>query len=177
MITRIATRQRSNGGVNGLRFAGKSRELIASPRSPGDQIMIRVLFLATVAGGLFGLSAPAVAQDSKLKFELYKGKDDQFRWRLKAGNGAVLATAGQGYKSAADAKHGIELVQKAGSDDKAKFEIIEDAKKEHRWHLKAANGQIVASSSEGYKAKADAEKAVALIKSGAGSAEVIEVMQ
>jgi len=88
-----------------------------------------------------------------------------------------LATAGQGYKEKADAQHGIELVQKSGTDDKLKYEFTEDTKKEHRWHLKAANGQIVAASSEGYKAKADAEKAVAHIKAAAAKTEVVDVKE
>jgi len=137
--------------------------------------MFRTLSLAVLFGGFLALVAPAIAADTKMKFELYKGKDDQFRWRLKAGNGAVLATAGQGYKDKADAKHGIELIQKAGTDDKIKFDVYEDEKKEFRWRLKAANGQVVAASSEGYKAKADAEKAVASIKADGAKAEVVEV--
>src|SRR4029453_924148 len=115
--------------------------------------------LAAFALNLTGLPASA-RQDEKLKFELYQGKDDQYRWRLKAANGAVLATGGQGYKAKADAKNGIASVQKAAASDKANFEFYEDNKKEHRWRLKATNGQVIASSSEGYKAKADAEKAV-----------------
>lgn len=137
--------------------------------------MFRTLSVAAVFGGLLVLAASAPAQDAKMTFELYKGKDDQFRWRLKAGNGAVLATAGQGYKDKADAKHGIELVQKA--DDKTKFEVYEDDKKEFRWRLKAGNGQVVASSSEGYKAKADADKALASIKADAVKAGVIEIKE
>ena len=85
--------------------------------------MFRVLSTAAIVTGLLGHAAPAPAQDAKMKFELYKGKDDQFRWRLKASNGAILATAGQGYKAAADARHGIELLQKAGTDEKIKFEV------------------------------------------------------
>jgi len=134
--------------------------------------MFRVLTVAALAIGFTASTAPA--QDTKLTFELYKGKDDQFRWRLKTGNGEILATAGQGYAAAADAKQGIELLQKAGAGSKEKFEVYEDAKKEHRWRLKAANGQVVATSSEGYKAKADAEKAIASIKAGAATAEVVE---
>jgi uncharacterized protein YegP (UPF0339 family) len=38
--------------------------------------------------------------------------------------------------------------------------------------LAAPNGQIVAASSEGYKAKSDCEKAIDLIKNEAGKAEV-----
>ncbi len=41
----------------------------------------------------------------------------------------------------------------------------------------AANGQIVAASSEGYKAKAGAEKAIASIKAHAAKAEVVEVKE
>ena len=89
--------------------------------------MFRVLAAVAIVVGLSGLAAPALAQDAKMKFELYKGKDDQFRWRLKAGNGAVLATAGQGYKAAADARHGIELLQKAGTDDKVTFEVVAES--------------------------------------------------
>jgi uncharacterized protein YegP (UPF0339 family) len=39
-----------------------------------------------------------------------------------------------------------------------------------------ANGQVVASSSQGYKSKADCEKAVDLIKKGSAKAEVEEQM-
>ena len=138
-------------------------------------MIVRVACLAAFVAGLFGLTAePVRAEDPKLKFEVYKDKGGLYRWRLKAENGAVLATPGQGYKAMADAKKGVELVQKAGTDDKMKFEVYEDTKKEHRWRLKAGNGQVVASASEGYKAKADAEKAVAEIKAGAAKAEVVE---
>ena len=58
-----------------------------------------------------------------------------------------------------------------------KFEVYDDAKKEHRWRLKAGNNEIIASSSEGYKNKADAEKAVESIKTGAAKAEVTEVKE
>lgn len=139
--------------------------------------MFRSLCVLTFACGMLGLLGTAEARpdDSKLKFELYKDKADEFRWRLKAANGAVLATPGQGYKAKADAKNSIEVVKKAATDAKITFEVYEDGKKEHRWRLKAANGQIVANSSEGYKSKADAEKAAQLIKDGAPKAEVVEI--
>ncbi len=43
-----------------------------------------------------------------------------------------------------------------------------------RWRLISTNGQTIATSSQGYKAKADCEKAIGLIKSGAASATVME---
>lgn len=147
--------------------------------------MFRVLCVGALAFGFIGLASPGAGQDKKdkdkdagkLKFEWYKDKAGEFRWRLKAANGAILATAGQGYKDAADAKHGIELVQKAGGDDKMKFEVYDDAKKEHRWRLKAANGQVIATSSEGYKNKEDADKAIESIKTHAAKAEVVEAKE
>ena len=84
---------------------------------------LSVAALATFVLTLAGLSAQA-QDDAKMKFEIYKGKKEDFRWRLKAANGAVLATGGQGYKAKADAKHGIASVQKAAGDAKANFECL-----------------------------------------------------
>jgi uncharacterized protein YegP (UPF0339 family) len=122
--------------------------------------------------GTLATAAGLSAADGKLKFELYKDAKGEFRWRLKGGNGEALATSGQGYKAKADAKNAIERIRKDAGGDKLTFETYEDAKKEHRWRLKAANGQTIASSSEGYKAKADAEAAIKTVKDGAKDAEV-----
>ncbi|MGV0680476.1 YegP family protein [Mycolicibacterium fortuitum] len=45
------------------------------------------------------------------KFELYKDARGEYRFRLKAGNGEVIAT-GEGYTSKASAINGIESVQR-----------------------------------------------------------------
>jgi uncharacterized protein YegP (UPF0339 family) len=144
--------------------------------------VVRLACAAALAAGFLTLSSAAGQKDkdkeSNLKFEVYKAKNDEYRWRLKsAANNQILATAGQGYKDKADAMNSIELLKKAGTDDKLKFEMFEDEKKEHRWRLKAANNQVVASSSEGYKNKADAEKAVASIKANGAKAEVVEIKE
>jgi uncharacterized protein YegP (UPF0339 family) len=47
------------------------------------------------------------------EFELYRDEADEFRWRLRAKNGRVIATSGEGYKNKADAEHGISLVKNA----------------------------------------------------------------
>jgi uncharacterized protein YegP (UPF0339 family) len=107
----------------------------------------------------------------KLTFEVYQDTAKEYRWRLKAADGAVLATSGQGYKAKADCKNGVERIRKDAAD-KLSFEVYEDAKKEFRWRVKAPNGQVIGSSGAGYKAKADAEKAVAAIKAGAAKAAV-----
>jgi hypothetical protein len=46
------------------------------------------------------------------KFELYEDKSGEFRWRLVASNGQSIATGGEGYKTKASAKAGIESVKK-----------------------------------------------------------------
>jgi uncharacterized protein len=49
------------------------------------------------------------------KFELYKDKAGEFRFRLKAGNGETIAV-GEGYKTKASAVNGIESVKKNAVD-------------------------------------------------------------
>lgn len=45
-------------------------------------------------------------------FELYKGKDGEYRWRLKATNGQIIATGGEGYTTKAAAQNGIDAVKR-----------------------------------------------------------------
>jgi uncharacterized protein YegP (UPF0339 family) len=49
------------------------------------------------------------------KFEVYKDKAGEFRFRLKAGNGEIIAV-GEGYKTKASALSGIESVKKSAAD-------------------------------------------------------------
>ncbi|QHE73625.1 YegP family protein [Rhodococcus sp. WAY2] len=51
----------------------------------------------------------------------------------------------------------------------AKFELFKDAAGKFRFHLKAANGEIIAAS-QGYTSKAAAQTGIASIKDNAGSA-------
>ena len=46
------------------------------------------------------------------KFELYKDAKGEFRWRLIASNGQMIANGGEGYKTKESAKAGIESVKK-----------------------------------------------------------------
>lgn len=45
------------------------------------------------------------------RFELFKDKAGEYRWRLLASNGKIIATSGEGYNAKADCRHGIELVK------------------------------------------------------------------
>lgn len=49
------------------------------------------------------------------KFEIYLDKGSEYRFRLKAKNGQIIAT-GEGYKSKAGCQNGIESVKKNAPD-------------------------------------------------------------
>jgi uncharacterized protein YegP (UPF0339 family) len=50
-----------------------------------------------------------------------------------------------------------------------KFEVYKDKKGEHRWRLRHANGNILATSSEGYVAKASALKCIENVQNSASA--------
>jgi uncharacterized protein YegP (UPF0339 family) len=136
-------------------------------------VALLVALVATLGLGLGRIQGQEGAR--KLKFEIYQDQAKEYRWRLKAGNGEILATAGQGYKAKADCQKGVDRIKDEADTDKLKFETYEDKAKEFRWRCKASNGQIVASSSEGYKAKKDCEHAIDLIKKRASKATAEEL--
>ena len=51
------------------------------------------------------------------KFEVYQDKAGKFRFRLKAGNGEIIAS-GEAYETKASAKAGCEAVMSAAKDAK-----------------------------------------------------------
>ena len=61
------------------------------------------------------------ATEKHPKFEIYKDKAGEFRFRLKATNGQVIAT-GEGYTTHANCKNGVESVKK----NAVEAEIIEE---------------------------------------------------
>lgn len=46
-----------------------------------------------------------------MHFELYKDSTGDYGWRLRAGNGKIVADSGEGYRSKTDCQHGIDLVR------------------------------------------------------------------
>lgn len=50
-----------------------------------------------------------------MKFETYLDKRHEWRWRLKASNGKIIADSGEGYKQRSDCLHGIDLVRQTKS--------------------------------------------------------------
>jgi uncharacterized protein len=56
----------------------------------------------------------------------------------------------------------------------AKFELYVDKGGEFRFNLKAANGEVIASS-EGYKSKASAKNGIESVKKNAATAEISDL--
>jgi uncharacterized protein YegP (UPF0339 family) len=46
------------------------------------------------------------------QFEIYKDKDGEYRWHLRATNNKIIADSGEGYKEKTDCEHGVNLVKK-----------------------------------------------------------------
>jgi uncharacterized protein YegP (UPF0339 family) len=49
------------------------------------------------------------------KFEIYQDKAGEYRFRLKAGNGEIVAV-GESYPTAEGARHGCEAVKRAAAE-------------------------------------------------------------
>lgn len=102
-----------------------------------------------------------------MKFELYKSKNGEFYFRLKAKNGQNILGS-EGYKSKSSAENGIASVQK-NSQDESKFETKEA--KNGKWHfnLKATNGQVIGSS-QMYASKSGMENGIESVMKNAPGA-------
>jgi len=50
-----------------------------------------------------------------MRFELYRDAGGEWRWRLRATNGNVVADSAEGYASREDCEHGIALVKQSQS--------------------------------------------------------------
>ena len=46
-----------------------------------------------------------------MHFEIYQDHNKQWRWRLRATNGRIIAVASESYIEKGDCEHGIELVK------------------------------------------------------------------
>jgi len=106
------------------------------------------------------------------KFELYKDKAGEFRFRLKAGNGEIIL-ASEGYKARASAENGIESVRKNAQND-ARFERKETKAGNFMFNLKATNGQVVGTS-ESYTSTSGRDNGIASVAKNAPDATVSDL--
>ncbi|SEA19484.1 Uncharacterized conserved protein YegP, UPF0339 family [Haloplanus vescus] len=111
-------------------------------------------------------------------FEVYEDAAGEWRWRLVARNGEIVADSGEGYGSRSGAREAAERVRGGAPEadlpdiDGPAFEVYEDSAGEWRWRLRYANGEIGADSGEGYGSRSAARDAAERVQDGADDADI-----
>jgi uncharacterized protein YegP (UPF0339 family) len=105
------------------------------------------------------------------KFVITKGKNDQFYFNLKAGNGEIIL-ASQGYKDMRSCKAGIASVQ-TNSKKESAFEVKAASNGQFYFCLNATNGQIIGKS-QMYKTQKGCSNGLQSVARNAADASVID---
>jgi large subunit ribosomal protein L21 len=104
-------------------------------------------------------------------FEIYEDKAGQWRWRLRASNGEILAMSEQGFSTKASVVRSLDSVRHhvaeasghteigpaeggAEPENAVGCEIYEDKAGQWRWRLRASNGELLAIPEQGFSTKA-----------------------
>ncbi|WP_371185479.1 YegP family protein [Thalassotalea maritima] len=106
------------------------------------------------------------------KFEVYRDKAEEFRFRLKAGNGQNIL-ASEGYKAKASCLNGIESVRKNAQDD-AMFERKTTASGKFSFNLRAANHQVIGTS-QSYEAESSRDGGISSVMNNAPDAILVDL--
>ena len=105
------------------------------------------------------------------KFIVFKGKDGQDYFRLRAGNGEVIFSS-QGYKTRKSCLNGIESVRKNAQD--AKRFVVRAAKDGREYFvLTASNGQEIGRS-QMYKSSSGCRNGMKSVARNSADATVAE---
>ena len=103
------------------------------------------------------------------KFEIFVDSGNQYRFRLKAGNGEIIL-ASEAYKAKSGCTNGIASVKEnAPNDDR--YERKETSNGRPMFNLRAKNNQVIGTS-EIYETVAAREKGIESVKANAPNAGV-----
>lgn len=105
------------------------------------------------------------------KFEVYKDKSGEFRFRLKAGNNQNVLSS-EGYKTRASCLNGIESVKKNCANAK-RFEMHATPGGKYRFKLTSPNGQTVGVS-QNYNSDSGCRNGIKAIARAAEGATVVD---
>lgn len=103
------------------------------------------------------------------KFEIFKDKAGEYRFRLKASNGEIIL-ASEGYKGKTGCKNGIASVQKNATID-ARYARKETKTGKHRFNLRAGNNQVIGTS-ESYNSTAARDNGIQSVMKNATDARI-----
>lgn len=105
------------------------------------------------------------------KFVVFKGKNGEDYFKLKAGNGEVIFTS-EGYKSRKSCENGMASVRKNSQDPK-RFEVRKAKDGRDYFILKASNGQEIGRS-QMYKSSSGCRNGMKSVARNAADAKVVE---
>lgn len=105
------------------------------------------------------------------KFECYKDKAGEFRFRLKAGNGETILSS-EGYSAKAGCDNGIESVRKNAAIPE-RFEKKQTDSGKFRFNLKASNGQVIGTS-QNYDSESGCNNGMQSVAKNAADAAVVD---
>lgn len=106
------------------------------------------------------------------KFEIFKGTNFQYYFRLKASNGEQILSS-ESYVTKQGCQNGIASV-KANAPFDSNYRRLDKAN-DYRFNLVGNNYEIIARSSEGYRTSQNREYAIAIVKRDAPSAPVYDL--
>lgn len=106
------------------------------------------------------------------KFEIYKDKKGEYRFRLVASNGENIL-ASEGYKSRASAMNGASSVQKNCADGNCFVKSTTPGGK-YRFSMKARNHQIIGTS-QNYDSESSRDNGIKAIGRAANGAKIVDL--
>ncbi|MFB6360506.1 MAG: DUF1508 domain-containing protein [Halobacteriales archaeon] len=110
-----------------------------------------------------------------IEIEIYEDDAGEYRWRVDDEEELVIADSG-GYESRDGAQEAVKRVRTFLPDadlidvGESAFEVYEDEGDEHRWRLRHRNGNVLASSGEGYTSRSGVWDAIESVKRNAPEA-------
>jgi large subunit ribosomal protein L21 len=124
-------------------------------------------------------------------FEIFEDKGGQWRWRLRARNGELVAMSEQGFTTKAGVARSLDAVRRNTADAEGYeeilpaedggetktvkgFEIYEDKSGHWRWRLRAGNGELLAVPEQGFSSKAGVVRALDVVRRNVAEAEAHE---
>lgn len=107
------------------------------------------------------------------KFEIYKDKSGEFRFRILASNGQNIL-ASEGYTAKSGCTNGIESAKKNASDD-ARYERKETKAGKYLFNLRAGNNQVIGTS-QSYESASSRDNGIESVKKHAAGATVVDTI-
>jgi hypothetical protein len=106
------------------------------------------------------------------KFEIYKDKKGEYRFRLLASNGENIL-ASEGYKSKSSAMNGAASVQKNCGDGSCFVKNTTPTGK-FRFNMKAKNHQVIGTS-QNYDSESSRDNGIKAVGRAANGAKIVDL--